>query len=120
MSFRDMVLADNNGVFLNLNEFAERHSVNYDGSVYEDIPIVLSGLKEQDRKQTTSDHAEGLYLVTSVMHCRLEDLGGKQPEKGTKIKISDTEKPSFFNKFYVASSVCEHGMLRVELEAIEE
>ena len=67
--FKDMVARDNFGVFLNCDEFAEKRTVKYDGATYEDIPIVLSGLKE---------------------------------------------------KFYVASSVCEMGMLRVELEAVDE
>ena len=119
--FSDMVAADIQKVFLNPNEFAVRRTVAYDGEIYEDIPIVLSGLKEQDRRQLQSDHAEGLYQVTSVLHCALADLGGKQPEKGQTIKINDEEGGAgFFSEYYVASSVCEMGMLRVELEAIGE
>lgn len=121
MSFKDMVAADIKGVFLNLDEFAEKRTVIYDGETYEDIPIVLSGLKEQDRRQLDRDHAQGLYLVTSILHCALDDLGGKQPEKGGLIKINDEEDGGgFFRRYYVAASVCEMGMLRVELEAIDE
>ena len=83
MSFKDMVAADLHNVFLNLGEFAERRTVEYDGERYEDIPIVLSGLKEKDRRQLVSDHVQGLFLVSSVLHCARDDLGGKQPEKGT-------------------------------------
>ncbi len=115
--FKEMVDADNKNVFLNASEFAELHTVIYDGKTYEDIPIVLSGLKEKDRRQLVSDHVQGLYLVSSVMHCAVSDLGGVVPEKGTRIKINDGD---FFREFYVASSVCEVGMLRVELEAIDE
>lgn len=121
IGFKDMVARDNQAVFLNLDEFAERRTVLYDGATYEDIPIVLSGLKEKDRRQLMSDHAQGLYLVSSVLHCALSDVGGVQPEKGTRIKINDQEGGGgFFREFYVASSVCEMGMLRVELEAIDE
>ena len=84
MSFKDMVAADLHNVFLNLGEFAERRTVEYDGERYEDIPIVLSGLKEKDRRQLVSDHVQGLFLVSSVLHCARDDLGGKQPEKGTR------------------------------------
>ena len=35
--FRDAVQDDLHGVFLNLDEFAERHTVIYDGETYEDI-----------------------------------------------------------------------------------
>lgn len=34
---------DLHGVFLNLDEFAERHTVIYDGETYEDIPVVITG-----------------------------------------------------------------------------
>ena len=118
--FKDMVADDNASVFMNLDEFGERRTVLYDGGRYEDIPIILSGLKEKDRRQLQSDHMQGLYLVHSVLHCRQDDLGGQQPEKGQRIKINDEEGGGFFREFYVASSVCEMGMLRVELEAIDE
>lgn len=119
--FKDMVARDNHGVFLNNSEFAEMLTIKYDGATYSDIPIVLSGMKEKDRRQLMSDHAQGLYLVSSVLHCALSDLGGAQPEKGQRIKINDREGGGgFFREFYVASSVCEMGMLRVELEAIDE
>lgn len=119
--FKDMVATDIHNVFLNTDEFAELRTIRYDGEEYVDIPIVLTGLKEQDRRQLQSDHVQGLYLVTSVLHCALSDLGGKQPEKGGRIEVNDEEGGGgFFRRFYVASSVCEMGMLRVELEAIDE
>lgn len=117
---KEMVAADVHNVFLNTGEFAEPRTIRYDGETYEDIPIVLTGLKEQDRRQLQSDHVQGLYLVTSVLHCALSDLGGKQPEQGMRIAINDEEGGEFFHQFYVASSTCEMNMLRVELEAIDE
>lgn len=111
---------DLHGVFLNLDEFAERHTVIYDGETYEDIPVVITGLHERDRRQLQSDHAQGLYLVSRVMHCALDDLGGNQPEKGCRIRINEREGGSFFHDYYVASSICEMGMLRVELEDVDE
>ena len=119
--FKDMVAKDVHSVFLNLDEFAEKRTIRYDGEEYQDIPVVLSGRKERERRQLQSDHLQGLYLVSSVLHCALSDLGGNQPEKGQRIKINDQEGGGgFFREFYVASSVCELGMLRVELEAIDE
>ncbi len=119
-AFREMVAGDNLNTFLNPAEFGEERTVAYDGTTYTDIPVVLSGMKEKDRRQLSSDHVQGLYLVSSVMHCRLEDLGGKQPEKGSLIKIAKVEHGTFLKEYYVASSVCEMGMLRIELEAIDE
>ena len=121
MSFKDMVATDLHNVFLNPSEFAEKRTVEYDGERYKDIPIVLSGLKEKDRRQLVSDHVQGLFLVSSVLHCALDDLGGNQPERGTRIRINDQEGGGgFFREYYIASSVCELGRLRVELEAIDE
>lgn len=125
MSFKDMVAADNHTTFLNLGEYGEKRIVIYDGVTYDGddhdgIPVVLSGLKEKDRRQLMSDHIQGLYLVSAVLHCAISDLGGKQPEKGTRIKISTRPGGSFFRTFYVAASVCDLGMLRVELEALDE
>lgn len=120
--FKDMVARDNFGVFLNCGEFAEKRTIRYDGVTYQDVPIVLAGLKEKDRRLlVVSDHAQGLFMVSSVLHCALDDLNGNQPEKGQRIKINDREGGGgFFREFYVASSVCEMGMLRVELEAVDE
>lgn len=121
MSFKDTVAADIHNVFLNTEEFAEKRTIRYDGEEYVDIPIVLTGLKEQDRQQLISDHAQGLYLVSSVLHCAVDDLGGKQPEKGQRIRINDREGGGgYFRGFYVAASVSEMGMLRVELEEFSE
>lgn len=116
-SFKNMVEADNKKVFVNASEFAELHTIIYDDVTYKDIPVVMSGIKEKDRRQLVADHIQGLYLVTTVIHCAASDLGGVVPEKGMKIKINDGD---FFREFYVASSVNEMGMLRVELEAIDE
>ena len=124
--FKDMVAADIHSVFLNLKEFAEPRTIEYNGKRFEDIPIVMTGLKEQDRRAMVlhsgvRDNVQGLYMVTSVLHCAIDDLGGKQPEKGQRIKINHEEGGGgFFSEFYVASSVNSMGMLRVELEAIDE
>ena len=121
MSFKDMIAADVHGVFLNPAEFAVRRTVVYDGKTYADIPIVLSGTKEKNRRQLTGDHAQGLYQSQAVLHCAMSDLGGNQPEKGTRIKINDQEGGGgFFQDFYVVSSVVEMGMVRCELGGIDE
>lgn len=126
MSFKDMVATDIRNVFLNPGEFAELRTVVYDGVTYDGpehkgIPVVLKGIKEEERHQLVSDHVQGLYLVSSVLHCAIDDLGGKQPERGARIKINDEENGGgFFREFYVAKSGCDLGMLRVELEAIDE
>lgn len=121
MSFKEMVAADIHNVFLNPSEFAEIRTIEYDGERYGDIPITLSGPKQEERQQTVKDHTQGLYRVSAVLHCAASDLGGNQPEKGQLIRINEEEGGGgFFRAYYVASSVCRMGMLRVGLEATDE
>lgn len=120
--FKNMVQADIKGVFLNADEFADLHTVIYDGVTYEDVPMVMSGIKESERPTLVSNHGDrihGLYLVTTVVHVAATDLGGVVPEKGMKIWISDSDD-DFLREYRVASSVNELGMIRLELEGIDE
>jgi len=117
MSFKAMVESDLKNVFLNSDEFAELHDVVYDGVTYKDISIALSGIKEKDRRQLVSDHLSGLHLATDVMYCAKADLNGIVPEKDTRIKINDED---YMREFYVSMSSCAMGMIRLELEAIDE
>jgi len=117
MSFHDMVEADNANVFLDPDFFGEEHTVVYDGVTYTGVNCVISQLKEQDRTTKMRDHAQGLYLVTAIFHCRIADLGGILPEKGGRIRISEGR---FLRDYYVSQAGCDMGMVRLELEAIDE
>lgn len=117
MSFKDMVAADNVNVFLDTDFFGETHTIKYDGTTYEDVKCVLTQLKEQDRSTTMRDHAQGIYLVTAILHCNVADLNGTVPEKGGKIFISDGR---FMRQYFVAQSGCDMGMVRLELEGLDE
>lgn len=118
MSFKEMVAADNSRVFCNTDEFAELRKVCYDGDVYKDVPVVMTKLKEKDRSVSSKDHAQGIYLVTAIVHFPVENLYGHVPEKGQLITISDDT--GFDREYYVAQSGCEGKMVRLELEAYDE
>ena len=124
MGFKEMVKADNQNVFLDTDFFGELRTVEFDGNVYsgkdgEGIPVLISQMKEQDRVTQMSDHEHGLYRVTSVFHCKAEDVDGNIPEKGRKFGIYDPDD-RFLREYYVAQSSCDMGMIRLELEAIDE
>lgn len=118
MSFKDMVAADIKAVFLNLDEFGEPRTIIYDGETYRGIPVVLTGRKEAERTQLADDHAQGIYQASHVLFCSLDDLDGNQPEQGTRLRISDED--GFLRTYYVAASDCEMGMVRAELEVLDE
>lgn len=118
MSFRDGVERDNLAVFSNQGEYADARRVVYDGKQYDDVPVTMTQLKAKDRPVTVRDHAQGIYLVTAIAHFPRVKLGGKVPEKGTRIRISD--ETGFLRDYYVAQSGCSMGMVRLELEGFDE
>lgn len=132
MAFKDMVEADIHGVFLNLDEFAEKRNVWYDGVTYRDVPIVLHGLKENDRKRLTygvkeqggrnsiADRVEGLYNEQRVAHLAVADIGGVLPENGRQIRISVSEGSAKFRSYRITASVLDMGMCRLELGVLTE
>lgn len=120
MSFKDMVKADIHKTFLNAAEFGEIRTIIYDDVTYEDVSVDITGVKERDRRVLVSDHVQGLYLVSCVLHCALDDVGGILPEKGMRIKINKAEGGKFFQEYRIGKSFLEMGMLRLELEAVDE
>lgn len=120
MSFKDMVAADIRKIYLNTEEFAEKRSIMYDDVTYVDVPVVITGVKEKDRRVLVSDHVQGLYLVSCVMHCAIADVGGILPEKGCRLRISRSEGSQFYQEYRIGKSFLEMGMVRLELEAIDE
>ena len=120
-SFKEMLAADNKRVFLKTGEFASLRTIIYDGQSFVDIPVVLSGLREDERQQKAADHAQGLFLVKTLLQCALADLEGRQPQKGARLKINNQEGGGgFFREFYITEAVCEFGLLRLELEDMNE
>jgi hypothetical protein len=126
MGFKESVEADIKGVFLDAGEFADLRTVIYDGERYADIPIVLSGLTEAERRPVSMgagyrDSGQGLFMVSATLHCAASDLGGARPEKGQKIKVNGEEGGGgFFRTFKIATSTIEMGMVRLGLEAIDQ
>ena len=118
--FKDMVKRDVRKVFLNTNEFAENRTVRYDGEEYPDIPVVLEGPVQEKRDRLSDDHIRGLHMMTAVLYCAQEDLGGKVPKQGSGLEITTREGGTFFQKYYVVASTSHMGMLHVELEAMAQ
>ncbi len=123
--FKDRVSRDIHKIFLNVDNFAEERTVIYDGVTYdgpehEGIPIVLIGPVETDREQLKDDHVQGLHLVTHTLYCAKDDLGGKLPKLGKSLQINTCKGGRFFRTYSIAASADELGMLRIELEELDE
>lgn len=115
-----MIARDIRKVFLNVDEFAEKRSVRYDGEEFPDIPVVLEGPVQEKRSRLTDDHIQGLHMLTATLYCAQEDLGGKVPKQGAGLEITTREGGAFYQKYYVVASASRMGMLHVELEAMAQ
>lgn len=123
--FRDRVARDIHRVFLDKNKFAEERTVIYDGVTYDGpkhkgISVALIGPVENDREQLKDDHVQGLHLVTHTLYCARTDLGGKLPKQGKSLQVNTREGGKFFRKYFIAASADEMGMLRIELEEMDD
>ena len=119
MSFKDMVEQDNRNVFLNTEEFAEHRSVWYDGVIYDDIPVLLTKIREV-QFGVSGNNTEGVHRATEVARFNLKDIDDIVPEQGKEIRISDHIVTSFFQKYKIVTSSVEVGMVVLELEAYTE
>ena len=122
MNFKDMVAADVRNVFLNDSEFAERHTVIYDGRSFENIPIILTHIKQTELPAINGGHLDGIYTVSEVMHVSEADLKGIIPQKNQTIGIEDGTAMGhiYIKKYDIASVSCAEGMITLELEARDE
>mgnify|MGYP000310153592 CR=1 FL=1 len=124
MSFKDMLTSDVLGVFLNDGEFADKHTIVYNGETYDGlehdgIPVLYIKVKELEKP---IQNAEGIFGVQAKLHIALSDIGGKIPEQGQIISIDDGEAlgKKFFVRYKIATSTCSSGMVSLELEAYDE
>lgn len=118
MSFKDRAERDISRVFLDTRFFADKRTIRYDGKEYRGIPVSVQGPEEMERPTKADDHAQGFFQVQAVLFCALSDLNGVQPEQGTRLEISSKENPLFYERYRVAASSCEMGMLRIGLEVM--
>lgn len=121
MGFKAQVEADN-AVFLNSEEFADIHTVKYDGETIANIPVVLEKLKESDRTVIQSNRMEGVFKVSAKAYIAQKDIGGVFPERGRTFEIDNGEAlgMAFFDRYKIVTSSVEMGMVILELELYDE
>lgn len=122
MGFKETVERDISEVFLNTNEFAEYHTIKYDGNTYEHIPVVLTRNTQEGRKTLKDDVAFGVYKVSAVAYISKTALGGVMPEKGHEIRIDDKDFPDnpFYTSYHIVTAKCNMGMICLELEDYDD
>ncbi len=122
-TFKECAAADIKAVFLDLDEFAERRTVRYDGETYPDVRVVFTGPTGTRRvtlTQSWSDHTQGLYKQELVAYFDVKDIGGRQPKRDAPFYIQDVEVEDFFHCYNIEESTMEGGMVRLGLGATQE
>lgn len=122
MGFKESVARDIAKVFLNTDEFANTHTIKFDGEVYKDIPVVIQQNEQSERDVLRDDHMRGIYMLSARVYFSAKDTGGNVPEQGKIFEINDGEalgKP-FFVKYRVETSENIMGLVRLNLTAYRE
>jgi len=122
MGFKEMVEADNAAVFMNVNEFAEFHTVKYDGREFRHIPLVLEKIRQSELSLPATNHTDGIYTFSAKAYFSSADVEGHLPEQGKSFEIDDGEAlgKTFFKKYRIATVDDAMGMICLELEGIDE
>lgn len=122
-TFKGCAAADILWTFLNDNEFAEKRSVIYDDVTYPNILCSVQEMHKTSRAgilQTQRDYSQGLFKNHLVFYCIREDIGGVTPEQGKALHLSGEYDETFFTRYRIATSDYEMGLVRMELEEVDE
>ncbi len=128
MGFKESVDADIEAVFLNADEFAEFMDVKYDGTVYENIPVVLSRIQQteaptlvMERSRHETDRMNGVHIASAAAHIAQKDMR-VVPEQDQWIYFRDgtAAYDVYWRRYRIITSDVELGMIRLELEAYSE
>lgn len=111
MNFKEQLARDVETVFHNSAEFAEERTVIYAGNTYK-IPVIMDHTEATDRKQPSTDHADGLFSVDAVMYAAHVDLK-KIPRKGVRIAVDGDD-------YEIISVGDEDGELVLGLQRCDE
>ena len=105
--FKDMVAADRDAVFLNLEEFAETHNLNGTkcNCILQDESVVEEVLTNDRYAQSYG----GLYGSRKLVNVKTEDLP-EVPVEGQSFYVDD-------KLYMVESSANDMGMLTIQLVA---
>lgn len=108
MTFKEQIAKDNATVFLNMDEFAETHTING-----VEMPCTIDNNEMVDREKRyqykRSLYADGVYLKELLIYVKATDFG-PLPAIGRLI--------TFDKKSYIVSdAINEDGIYSISLEA---
>lgn len=103
-AFKERLRQDIHSVFLNLDEFADLHTIN--GA---EMPAVIDSQENTEREKRFSDHIDGVYQAGTVLYVAATDYG-VLPSQGSRVILDGCN-------YTVADAVDEYGVYMIVLVA---
>lgn len=107
MDLREIIRDDLDGVFFDMEEFAERHTVNG-----KEMSVIFdeNELLERKKEGRTGSHFDGAYLATAMLYVKAGEYGPR-PKVGSVLVIDEKKV------YRVTEAVDECGVYSIALEA---
>lgn len=104
MGFKDIVKADVHNVFLDLEEFADTHTVN--GA---EMPVLIDNNEQIEREKRNNQNMDGIFTNQRLIYVAASDFG-PLPKQGSILTLDK-------RTFRVADAIDEDGIYSITLEA---
>lgn len=104
MGFKDIVKADVHNVFLNLEEFADTHTVN--GT---EMPVLIDNNEQIEREKRNNQNMDGIFTNQRLIYVAASDFG-PLPKQGSILTLDK-------RTFRVVDTINEDGIYSITLEA---
>lgn len=104
MGFKDIVKADVHNVFLNLEEFADTHTVN--GT---DMAVLIDNNEQIEREKRNNQNMDGIFTNQRLIYVAASDFG-PLPKQGSILTLDK-------RTFRVVDAINEDGVYSITLEA---
>ena len=104
MGFKDIIKADVHNVFLNLEEFADTHTVN--GT---DMAVLIDNNEQIEQEKRNNQNMDGIFTNQRLIYVAASDFG-PLPKQGSLLTLDK-------RTFRVADAIDEDGIYSITLEA---
>lgn len=103
-SFKEIMKADIDHTFMNLDEFADTHIV--DGK---EIPVMVDDNEIIEREKKMKSNMDGVYVKQKLIYVKADDFGGL-PQIGRAIMFDG-------KRYLVTDATDESGIYAITMEA---
>lgn len=104
MTFKDIIRADLDNVFMNTDEFAGLHNVNG-----KRMPVTVDNNELIERAKKAKSNMDGIYTKTTLIFVKAKDFG-QLPAVGASLVLDS-------KTYRVTDAMNEDGLYSIHLEA---